>query len=435
MIALDFIIGIILLVSFIGFIVYAYKGYNLMIGFVLMSILWVSLPVLFSQGSLSLNDALQTVFQTAPEKWGAVLVNIFFGSFFGRILLDTGIAKNIITKSIELAGDNQYLILVFVNLITLVIFSSMSGAGAVIAIGVIILPILLSIGIPKDVALLSFTGTVAAGIFANPVNFSQYQVFFNDIAYSFSDYAPFGYLASFIMVTLVSLTSCLYLKLRKGRMMWSVSYYEKNHDIPGIALITPFIPVVGVALFKIPVIICFIVAALFAMIICKLPKQFDLDFSQTVSKLFKDAVVDTAPMVGFWMALSMFNASAHYVGPYFNVVIGPLIPTSALGLCIFFSVFSVLTWFRGPMSLIGSGAALLAIIMHSTTVYPTSFLYPLFISIMIGMGHFDVTTSWVTWGLSYMKLEAKDYMKIALVPGVIIAIVLEAVTYFWFGGF
>ncbi|HZJ87053.1 MAG TPA: hypothetical protein VFC75_02415, partial [Erysipelothrix sp.] len=63
------------------------------------------------------------------------------------------------------------------------------------------------------------------------------------------------------------------------------------------------------------------------------------------------------------------------------------------------------------------------------------FLYPLFISIMIGMGHFDITTSWVAWGLSYTKVDAKSYMKLALIPGVIISFVLEALTFVWFGGF
>ncbi|RTK47759.1 citrate transporter, partial [Enterococcus faecalis] len=92
-------------------------------------------------------------------------MNIFVGAFFGRILLETGIATTIIRKSVELGGDSPAIILVIVNLITGFIFSSMSGAGSVIAIAVIVLPILFSIGIPKVVAFFSFSASVAAGVF------------------------------------------------------------------------------------------------------------------------------------------------------------------------------------------------------------------------------------------------------------------------------
>ena len=53
----------------------------------------------------------------------------------------------------------------------------MTGAGPVIAIGVIVLPILMSLGVPKAIAMFSFMGSVAAGIYLNPVNFAQYRAF------------------------------------------------------------------------------------------------------------------------------------------------------------------------------------------------------------------------------------------------------------------
>ncbi|HZJ87072.1 MAG TPA: hypothetical protein VFC75_02510, partial [Erysipelothrix sp.] len=120
---MDFLIGLILLCSFFGFVLYSYKGYNIMIGFVLMSLLWTLLPVLYSivisDAPLStFNKALNIVYQTAPENWGAVLVNIFFGAFFGRVLLDTNIAKEIITQSIEVSGDNPIIVITLINFMT-----------------------------------------------------------------------------------------------------------------------------------------------------------------------------------------------------------------------------------------------------------------------------------------------------------------------------
>lgn len=182
---MDILIGILLICSFVGMVIFCIKGHNLMVGFFIMATIWTVLPIIGNLISpnevfagMTITDMLKTVYQTAPEKYGASLMNIFLGAFFGRILLDTGIASTIIRKSVELGGDNPAIILAIVNLITGFIFTSMTGAGSVIAIAVIILPILFSIGIPKVIAFFSFTGSVAAGLFLNPINFAQYSAFF-----------------------------------------------------------------------------------------------------------------------------------------------------------------------------------------------------------------------------------------------------------------
>ena len=154
---------------------------------------------------------------------------------------------------------------------------------------------------------------------------------------------------------------------------------------------------------------------------------------QLLTKLFADGVIETSALVGFWLCLSTFNSSAQFAGPYFQAAIGGLIPTSAFLLVLVFIVLSPLSWFRGPLNLVGCGAAILAVISQGPTEFPVMFLYPLFISVMIGMGHFDITTSWVAWGLGYLKVEAKDYMRMSLIPGVCIVLILEIITFLKFG--
>ena len=97
---MSFISGLILVLSFVGLVVYSIKGHNLMIGFILMATLWTIVPIINqlatgSSASVAV-DMLQAVYQRAPESWGGVLVNIFFGAWFGRVLLDTEIASTII---------------------------------------------------------------------------------------------------------------------------------------------------------------------------------------------------------------------------------------------------------------------------------------------------------------------------------------------------
>ncbi|MBL1229119.1 citrate transporter [Enterococcus sp. BWB1-3] len=436
------VIGIILFLSFIGLVVYSIKGFNLMVGFIVMAALWTILPsidIFVTEGSITpVLEMIQAVYQKAPEAWGGILVNVFFGAWFGRVLLDTGIAATIIRKAVELGGDNSAVILVLTNIITAVIFTSMSGAGPVLAIAIVILPILFSIGIPKEIALFAFTGSVAAGIFINPINYAQYRAFFADIApmteYDYSTYFTFGFLAFVVMISIVSVFSVIYLKIKNPRYTWTVSKEPQIVNAPNLSLLTPFLPVVGVIFLRLPMILCFILAGLFALMVCGEFKGGFRTACRLLTKLYADGVKDTSSLVGFWLCLSMFNAAAKFAGPYFQSIIGGLIPTSAFWLCVLFFVLAPLTWFRGPMSLIGSGAALLAVIAQNPAAYPITFLYPLFISIMIGMGHFDITTSWIAWGLGYSNVEPKDYMKAAIIPGMVICLILEAATFILYGG-
>ena len=166
---MEYIIGILLLVSFAGLAVYAVRGGNLMMGMLIMGIIWTALPLIGNTFAtnpefiasypgvtdISVVDAITNVFQSGPEGWGNVLVNVVFGAWFGRVLLATGIADTLIRKTVELGGDKPVIICVLLSIVTTAIFSTLFGAGAVVAIGVIILPILMSLGIPKPLAMMS----------------------------------------------------------------------------------------------------------------------------------------------------------------------------------------------------------------------------------------------------------------------------------------
>lgn len=60
---MEYVIGIILLLSFFGLAFYCIKGYNLMIGFLLITIVWTVLPLggtmFVSQSFLEQNPVLQ----------------------------------------------------------------------------------------------------------------------------------------------------------------------------------------------------------------------------------------------------------------------------------------------------------------------------------------------------------------------------------------
>ncbi len=440
------VIGIIMILSFFGLVWYCVKGFNLMVGFFCMSVFWVVLALIGNSitpnpamADKTLIDVLTNVFQTGPENYGkSILVNIFFGAFFGRILIETGIAATLIRKVVELGGDKPRITMSLLCIVTAIIFTSMTGIGPVISIAVIVLPIMLSLGIPSPIALFSFMGSIMAGIFGNIVNFKQYHAFFvtaneSYASYDYNQYFTFGIIGMVVSLIVVLTIANLSMNKKKTSHAWAATADQGGtEDAPVISWISVILPVIGVVLFKVPIIFGFIFSGLFALLTCGKLKGGFANISRMLSKQFADGAIDVAPMVGFLLTLSMFNNAANYAAPYFKGLIGGFIPTSALALCIAFAVLTPLGFFRGPLNLVGSGAAILAVVV-SVSAWPVAFLYPLFAITTVGPQHLDITQSWVAWGFGYTKVSTKDYMKMSIPAGWIIGIILCTIVYIMYG--
>lgn len=89
---IDIISGILLMVTFLGLIVYCMKGGNLLVGFITTALLWSII------GRIPVNVVVTDIFQTSVENYGKTIAIIVFGAWFGRMLVDTGIAGYIIKK-------------------------------------------------------------------------------------------------------------------------------------------------------------------------------------------------------------------------------------------------------------------------------------------------------------------------------------------------
>ena len=391
---MQIIIGVLLLCTFLGMIIYSLKGGNLMLGILVMAILWTFLPLLgnrlvtdpaFIEANQELIEtpimtALTKIFQTSPENWGKVLVTFIFGAWFGRVMLDTGIASSIIRKTVELGGDKPGLTAMLLYIVTAAIFSSMFGAGAVVAIGIIVLPILLSLGVPKILALVSFMFSVGAGFYINPVGFAQYQ---------------------------------------------------EPTVVPGSALITPFLPLILTSGCKMPILLSFLLSSFYAMFTCKRMRTYQSTVNM-FARTFFDGVVDTAPLVGISALIPMFNAASSFCVPYFQAIQGNIVPASTLLICIVFMFAAPLGLFRGPLTLAGAGTATLGILKGLG--FTNMFLFPLMYAPTVTMNISScITQSWIVWGISYTKVSGRDYLKKTIPAGWLVCVILAAVTYMMFG--
>lgn len=448
---MEYVIGILILVSFFCLAFYAARGGNLMMGMLVMAILWTVLPMIgntfatnpefiaANESSIQITwiQAFTKVFQSGPEGWGNVLVNVVFGAWFGRVLLETGIASTLIRKTTELGGDKPAITCILLCIVTTAIFSSLFGAGAVVAIGVIVLPILMSLGIPKVLSVVSFMLSIGAGMFLNPVLFGQYTAFFLDAEgkklYPYEQYVQWGGIALAVQL-LFTICLVLFCTGRKKRVhAWAARrpIRQQLDFAPGKSLITPFIPVFLLIAFKVPIIMGFLISGFYALFVCGKLKDFRTA-CRTLNKDFFDGVVDTAPLVGFLLMVPMFNKAAELCIPYFNALLGNIIPNNTLFITIIFCVFAPLGLFRGPFTLYGCGAATLGILKGIG--FSTAFLAPLMIASTTVMNvSCCITQSWIVWGISYAKVSTKDFLKMSIACGWIICIILQIITFVMFG--
>ena len=441
-------IGILMLLAYAALVVYTFKGGNIQIGFLIIAAVYTVLALIgnnfvASSAFLTANEgsvptdvvaALTSVFQKGAENYGATLVNVMFGAWFGQVILETRIAETIIRKTVELGGDRPGLTMVLLSVICTLIFSGIYGAGGVIAIGVIVLPILTSLGIPKVVALFSYIASVGAALFINPVQHNQWTALFGIAeTYSYQQFFNWGIIALILQIVILTIFSLVYLKKEKAHA-WAAQTdvpAEGKSKVPGIAFLVPIIPVLLLYVFKIPVIVGFLIAGFFAMAVCGRMKRFK-DTAQLFFKNFHDGIVDVAPFLGFLLTVGMFNAAATLAAPYLGSLLNGLDLKNVLLVTIAVAVLAPLALFRGPLTLAGAGPATAKILttIGFTSPYVLMLLGTTTLSMHVS-GCF--TQSWTAWGIGYTKVQTNEWLKKSVPACWVFCIAILIYTYLVYG--
>ena len=243
-------------------------------------------------------------------------------------------------------------------------------------------------------------------------------------------WAMIGVLVQLAMVILMCVVT---LGRKKTVHTWVSSTARRARPgyVPTYALIAPILPVVLLVVFEVPIILGFTLASLYAMLVCGRMKSFRA-VCRTINKDFYDGVVDTAPLVGFLLMIPIFNKAAELCVPYFNALLGGIIPNSTLVISIAFALLTPLGLFRGPFTLFGCGAATLGILKGIG--FSTPYLYALLVIPSITMNvSICMTQSWIAWGVSYAKVSTREHLRNTLPYAWITCAIMQAVTFVLFG--
>ncbi|UDM32111.1 gluconate:proton symporter [Lentilactobacillus laojiaonis] len=424
--------SILLLITFIAFIYYIIKGGNLTVGFFVMAILWAII------GMVPMNQVIQKVFAEPALNYGPTIIYIVFGSWFGRVLVDSGIATAISEQTNRVGKKHPLLAAILVIFVTALIFISAYGVGSVIAIGVILLPILLSVGLPRDLALSLFSLSIGAPMYLNVVLYNQIKAFFPNAQYG-GKYLVFGVIAMLIQIVGV----IVFLLINRRRI--DSNKVDENlkiigaksldssdlHSVPKISFIIPVIPVFMNMAFKWDAIPALTLATICAMLVTGQFKNYK-KFVDFLNNSVQTAISDIAGLIMFLMSLIMFSGAAQLDAKCFKPIFEAILPHNNLILTIVVGVLAPLALFRGPLHVWGAGAATAAV-LSGTGLFSDAFLLPLLYVPSILAVSTDITQSWNVWGLDYMKVSTKQFLKNGVPVMWVISIINEILVYFFFG--
>lgn len=422
----NIIISILLLLTFVGFIYYIVKGGNLVIGFFVMALLWSVI------GLVPFDQVVQKVIAEPALNYGPTIIYIVFGSWFGRVLVDSGIAGSISAQTERVGRKAPIFATILVVLVTALIFSSAYGVGSVIAIGVILIPILLSIGVPKKVAIPAFTMAIGAPMYINVVLFNQIKAFFPSVSFS-GKYLIFGLAAMGVQLLGVIIFILLNSKsIKNGEIETNddskQATFQKAHPI---TFIIPVLPVALNMFFHWDAIPALLLATIIALLLTGQMKSYK-GLVAFINKTVSQAINDISGLIIFLMALVMFAGAATMNVPHFKSMIEVILPSSPLVLAIAIGILAPLALFRGPLHVWGAGAATAAVLAATGTFQPI-FLLPLLYTASIMAVSIDLTQSWNTWALTYSKLETKEYLKMGIPVMWVVSFVNELLVYGFFG--
>lgn len=377
-------------------------------------------------------NILNDVVAAGTTKLAPVYVAVFAGAMMGRVMLQTGIAEAIIKRAAEFGGDKPIVVAFALMIVTAILFTTLQGLGAIITVGSLVLPILMSLGLPRKLAATLFLLAFGTGFIFNPILFTLYRQLLKVEA---ADPLPneittFAFALLVVMVIVVVVYTLIAARASGETLFWTVEtkeeLLEKNfkRDVPLISLLTPIIPLVlffGFNYFgiKIDFIAAFIIGSLFGVLTTE-PRNAIKNLTAAVVRGIEDGAPAAILMMGIGMLLNALSL------PDVKAALEPMIRAlpiqSPISYVLFFGLLSPLALYRGPLNVFGVGIGIFSI-MFGAGILPALMILAAIMSVVQVQNVCDPTNTHNVWIANFTGVRVEDLTKQTLVPMMIVCII------------
>lgn len=305
------------------------------------------------------------VISAGSVRLASTIIVTMFGAIFAKLIEKQGIAESIIHKAAELAGDKPLAMAFALTAAIIVIFIGMSGAGPVIMVCTIAVPLMLAAGIAPVVS----AGLILLGLTVGlMVNVSQYQMYIDTLGMTQEQVQSMGIVLAIIGMAITAVYILVNVKRKPVRSAWAMPKQDtQTKKVNPVALFMPLLPFILVFFFKIDALTSLIIAILVTVLITT-PKQIVNVLSACVIEGIKDVAAVTGLMIGIGILLHGVTATATIA--LVQPLVEAIIPSTAIGYVLLFAILSPLALYRGPLNMSGMGSGLAAIMLAAGTMNP-----------------------------------------------------------------
>ena len=376
---------------------------------------------------------LQTVVEAGTVRMGAAIMAVIFGAWLGELMNKTGVTETIIKKSAELGGDRPLIVTLIMSAAVAVLFTTLNGLGSIIMVGSIVLPILISVGVPAMSAACIFLMAFTCGLTFNIANWKSFSGIFSLEIAQIQSFAIY-----MLVATVIATLILIVVEFKKNGVKFAFSApveETESKQVTGIrgtlAMLTPIIPIVLVAVFKVPVCPAFIAGIIWILIFTS--KSFSKAMNMLVKTCY-DGITNSGPAVILMIGIGiLYLAVTHsMVKEVLNPFLLAVVPQGKIGYIIFFSLLAPLALYRGPMNLFGLGSGIAALVIGLNTLSPLAVMAAFLAAERI-QGCGDPTNTQNVWTANFCEVDVNGITK-KLLPYLwavaVVGVVIGAVLYF-----
>lgn len=348
---------------------------------------------------------MDTVLTKGPARLAAPMMYAIFGAILSQVVMRSGIAARIISIAAEYAGEHKMRLAFLMTFVTACCFSSVTGLGAVIMIGSLVLPILIGAGISASFAAGLMLFAISIGGIFNP----SILGFYMDTLGLSQELVQKYVLAYGIFLSLTTIAYLIIGGMReRSKFAWAepVSVPETK-KMPFIALLTPIIPIALIMIFGMPIIPAFLIGMIWGVVTTDVRRAL-----ANLTAAFLEGLKDVSPVLGLFMGIGMaLNAmmaapAKAVMAPFLEAVV----PSSPIPFVIFFTVFAPLALYRGPFNFYGLGAGVAGILLGAG-ILPASAIMAAFFSVGQMQSVCDPTNTHNVWLAQFTKTGTEKLLK------------------------
>jgi len=358
---------------------------------------------------------LAAVATEGSTKLALVVVTVVAGAWLGRVALATGIAETIVAYAAEFGGESPAALAFTLCGAVAILFTALTGLGAIVMVGSIVLPIMMTVGVPRALAATSFLLAYALGYVLNVAQWTFYATTFGIGREALGPYA-------LALVGLQGAALVVFLAVRfrreRGYATWALAPEPlERARAPVLALLAPVLPLVLYFACGVPPLVGFALAALYAAALAR-PRAI-------VSTLVASAVrgaEDAAPAMLLFFGIGMLLAATSL--PQVRAALAPIVaacaPRSPLAYVVLFGAASPLALYRGPLNPFGVGIAVYTVLAGLGTL-PPALLVAAIMAVVQVQNACDPTNTQNVWVANFTGVRVEEIARLLLPTQVAVA--------------